>query len=112
MVVLSCLNRHSGSSECEMTTCRYHSMKVSHFLHSDSDPSSCSSSSSSLSSPSLSSSFSIFCLKLEKTDCRTIESSYIYSQEGSGSKKVWFFQTSFEILEETRCLISPVILPG
>lgn len=48
-------------------------------LHSDSDPSSSSSSSSSLSSPSLSSSFSIFCRRLVKTDCRTMESSYIFA---------------------------------
>lgn len=46
---------------------------------SDSDPSSSSSSSSSLSSPSLSSSFSIFCRRLVKTDCRTMESSYIFA---------------------------------
>ena len=43
--------------------------------HSDSEPSSSPSSSSSLSSPSLSSSFSIFCRTLVKTDCRTMESS-------------------------------------
>ncbi|TNN58599.1 hypothetical protein EYF80_031219 [Liparis tanakae] len=43
--------------------------------HSDSEPSSRSSSSSSLSSPSLSSSFSIFCRTLVKTDCSTMESS-------------------------------------
>lgn len=42
--------------------------------HSDSEPSSISSSSS-LSSPSLSSSFSIFCLTLVKTDWSTMESS-------------------------------------
>lgn len=43
--------------------------------HSDSEPSSSPSSSSSLSSPSLSSSFSIFCRTLVKTDWRTMESS-------------------------------------
>ena len=58
-----------------------HSPHTDMHILSDSDPSSSSSSSSSLSSPSLSSSFSIFCLKLVNTDWSTMESSYICSNQ-------------------------------